>query len=260
VAPVRVSQPNPALSGWQSSLRDALGRDFYAWQAGRSPGAFLAALLAAFLYGMLHALGPGHRKTVVFSIFVARDAPWWEPALTGTALAVLHAGASIALMLALRGAVGAMSAKTGVAAIWMEGSAYTLLLLMSVFLLARSIAGVISIKKPAENRAMEMGTLLLTGIYPCPGAILVLSLSLGLGLLGLGVLAVVSMSLGMSVPIVASAYLAWAGRLGLFSWAKRNKAGLGRLSAIMEIAGFLVLLAFSVFIDLLFILSLPRLL
>jgi nickel/cobalt transporter (NicO) family protein len=257
LAPVRVSQPDPTLTRWQTGLRDALGKFFYAWKESRSPHVLLAVLGAAFLYGVLHATGPGHRKTVVFSIFIARAAPWWEPLLTGLLLAVLHAGASVVLMLAVSATAGAVSAKTGAAATVMEGAAYTLLLAMSLALLVRAIVG-IARKKPSEDRAMGIGTLLLTGIYPCPGAILVLVLSFSLGLLGLGVMAVGAMSLGMSLPIIASGYLAWFGRTGLFMRAKKNERALGLVSGGVEIAGYGILLAFALFIDWPFLLTLPR--
>jgi ABC-type nickel/cobalt efflux system permease component RcnA len=53
---------------------------------------------------------------------------------------------------------------------------------------------------------MSLETILLTGIYPCPGAILVLVLSLTLDITGIGILAVFAMSLGLSIPIIDSEY------------------------------------------------------
>jgi ABC-type nickel/cobalt efflux system permease component RcnA len=55
----------------------------------------------AFLYGILHAPGPGYRKTVIFSLYLARKAPAWEPAGTGSLLAVLYAGTAIVLLIAV---------------------------------------------------------------------------------------------------------------------------------------------------------------
>ena len=44
----------------------------------------------AFLYGVIHALGPGHGKLVVASYFLARDARIMRGLLMGLQIAVCH--------------------------------------------------------------------------------------------------------------------------------------------------------------------------
>ena len=60
---------------------------------------FLSLGLAAFVYGILHGAGPGHRKTIIFSIFIGRDAKIWEPLAAGFLAAGVHAGVSLFLIL-----------------------------------------------------------------------------------------------------------------------------------------------------------------
>ena len=64
----------------------------------------------------------------------------------------------------------------------MEGGAYTALIVMAFVLLVRAIVDLVK-GKESKDGAMSLGTLILTGIYPCPGAILVLVLSLSLDIM-----------------------------------------------------------------------------
>lgn len=254
-APVLAGGPtNPALIQGQLDLRQRLADYFGSWQGSHSASLLLVILGVSFLYGALHALGPGHRKTVVFSIYLARKAPWWEPLASSLALAGLHGGAAIVLLLVFRGVSGAISASTDSIATYMEGGAYTLLIVMALVLLVRAIVDLVK-GKESKDGAMSLGTLILTGIYPCPGAILVLVLSLSLDIMRIGLLAVLAMSLGMSFPIAVFAYMGWAGRAGLLKRLKNNEAAIQKTGTILEIGGFSLLLAFSVYLALPFIAS-----
>jgi nickel/cobalt transporter (NicO) family protein len=258
VAPVLAGGPtNPSLIQGQLDLRQKLADYLGSWQGSHSASLLLVILGVSFLYGALHALGPGHRKTVVFSIYLARKAPWWEPMASSLALAGLHGGAAIVLLLIFRGVSGAISASTDSIATYMEGGAYTALIVMAFVLLVRAIVDLVK-GKESKDGAMSLGTLILTGIYPCPGAILVLVLSLSLDIMQIGILAVLAMSLGMSVPIAVFAYLGWAGRAGLLKRLKNNEAAIQKAGTILEIGGFSLLLVFSVYLALPFIASVAR--
>ena len=257
-APVRTGPADLHLVASQASLRDALGNYFHSWNESGSRSLFWGILGVAFFYGILHALGPGHRKTVIFSLYLARRAPAWEPAMTGALLAILHASAAIVLLLALRGVSGAISGRADNVTIYMEGFAYALLILVALYLVAQAIRDLVRGKGHASRGVMSLGTILLTGIYPCPGAILILVLSLTLDITGIGILAVFAMSLGMSIPIVAAGYLAWFGRTGLFLALKGNESTLTRISALVELIGYSFLLAFAAYMAAPFIVSLAR--
>lgn len=258
IAPVRASRADPALVARQATLRDALGDAFYSWKEGANRSSLWAVLGVAFAYGLLHALGPGHRKTVVFSLYLARNAPPWEPAGTGALLALLHAGAAVVVLLCLRGVSGAISGRADNIGVYMEGSAYLLLIAVALYLVVKAIRDLARGDDRGKGGASGLGTILLTGIYPCPGAILVLVLSLSLDIVGLGVLAVLSMSLGMTIPIVAAGYLAWFGRTGLFRALKSREASLARISSALELVGYTVLLSFAAYMAEPFLLSIVR--
>lgn len=259
-SPVRASRPSESNVNRQLAVRERLAALFHEWKKTGSPGALWAILGAAFAYGILHALGPGHRKTIVFSLYLARTAPAAEPALVGALLALLHGGAAVVVLLALRGVSGAISARAAVVTLWMEGLAYALLVGVSAILSVRALCDLFSSCPKRRAGAMGLGTLLVSGLYPCPGAILILILSLALDLVPLGIMAVAAMSLGMSFPITAAGYLAWFGRTRLFMSLKMEEAKIGRLSAGAELVGYLLLLGFSAYIAVPFFASLARML
>lgn len=260
VSPVRASRPSERIVVGQLEFRERLASLIGEWKDTGSARSLWAMLAVAFAYGFLHALGPGHRKTIVFSMYVARKAPAGEPALVGFLLAGLHGGAAIGVLLAIRGVSGALSTRASSVAVWMEGGSYLLLIALAGFLSAKALCALLSSCPPRPATRMGLGALLLSGAYPCPGAILVLILSLTLDIVPVGMLAVASMSLGMSVPIVAAGYLAWFGRARLFMSLKMEEDRIGRISAGVELMGYLTLLAVSVYVALPFAASLVRLL
>ncbi len=170
----------------------------------------------------------------------------------------LPASTAVLLLLVFRGVSGAISAATDSLTIYMEGFAYCALIAMAAILFVRAIVDLAKGRTHADN-SMSLGALVLTGIYPCPGAILILVLSLTLNILSIGIVAVVAMSLGMSLPIVLFAYLGWFGRTGLVHSLKKNKTALRKAGTFAEIAGFAILLVFSIYLALPFIASLARL-
>ncbi|GAB1483274.1 membrane protein [Treponema sp.] len=256
-APVRTSAANQDLVSHQASLREALGDYFYSWKESGSATLFWSILTASFLYGILHALGPGHRKTIIFSLYLARKAPVWEPAGTGFLLSTLHAGSAIILLLLLRGVTGALSGKADTIAVYMEGFAYVLLIVIATYLIVHAIRDLLQ-DTGQSNSSMGIGTIFLTGLYPCPAAILILILSFTLQITGIGILAVFAMSLGMSLPIIAAGYLAWFGRTSIFFALKSNQKIVGRISTSIQMLSYMFLLGFAVYMAAPFIVSLLK--
>jgi ABC-type nickel/cobalt efflux system permease component RcnA len=256
-APVRAGRASGRIVELQIELREAIAVRIRAWEGEGSAGALLSILAISFVYGLIHAAGPGHRKTVVFSLYLAKKARAMEPFLVGILLAALHAGTSIVVLAVLRRATGAVSGRSADLSVLMEGISYSVLVVMSLGLLIHAIADACRGKRD-EAKIMGTGALILSGIYPCPGAILILVLAASLGAFGLGTAAVAAMSLGMSVPIIASGYLAWFGRTSLFARLKENERLIGRIANAVEISGYALLLGFSLFIAWPFVLSLFR--
>jgi len=261
--PVRKNISSKDTVKKQMDLRNRLAFYLTSWKKNTSSSILWAILLTAFLYGIVHAIGPGHRKTIVFSMYIARKAPLWEPAMTGLLLALFHGSTSVILLLILKNTSGAISTKADNAALYMEGAAYSLLMIISLALIVNALKKfIIKNNENSTNRIQKnsigLGALLITGFYPCPGAVLILILSLTQDMLIIGIITVMVMSAGMALPIITAGYLAWAGRTGLFFGLKKNQDKIEKAASVIELVGYSLLLIFTFYIASPFLVSLIR--
>lgn len=253
---VRSGASSPGTVKVQKNLRERIGELFYNIESPENKeerfALYVSLLFFSFLYGIIHAAGPGHRKTIVFSMYTAKKAPWWEPALTSFLLAFLHGGCAVALILIFRGVEGAIGIKTERFSVYMEGFSYILIILLALFIMINEIVEFCSQKKhntKIEGKKYSGYVLfLISGLYPCPGAILVLILSHTLGILVSGIFSVIAMSAGMMIPIAIAGYLAWFGREGVFRILKDRGNVIRVVSLVLTVASCIFLCIFSIYI------------
>ena len=203
----------------------------------------------SFLFGLLHAAGPGHRKTVVFTMFLSRKAKWYEPFAAAFLSSSAHAGSALLLILLFQIVLKNLSpdniAKTSQ---YLEGITFSLLVLISLIFLSLAIRRLIKSESHTHRHIGGKGlygTLLLSSFFPCPGVIMILTFSISLGVLGFGILAVLALSLGMGVTISFVGILAVSGRESLFLVLKGKEHVIEKLSTLLEVGSFLFLFLFS---------------
>ncbi|HAH61967.1 MAG TPA: hypothetical protein DCL73_07700 [Treponema sp.] len=253
---VRPGTQNRHITGFQAKLQEKLGNLLYGFRHGTAgPGAVILVLFVAFLYGMLHALGPGHRKTVVFSLYIARRAPWWEPALTSFILALLHGVSAIVFMVIVNGIAGSVAVAADQTAVAAEGYSFLVIILVTLFFIIKESVEFFrsghhhcGCGGDGKSGAARIIPFLFSGLYPCPGAILILAFCYSLGIKAFGNLCILSMSLGMIIPVTAAAYLAWGGREKLFKSLSGNEEAAEKVSFGVEMGGYLFLFAVSLYI------------
>ena len=290
-APVRTEKPADFIVNRQAQLHTKLGDSIYEWTQAHSAQAFWTIIGLSFFYGIMHALGPGHRKALVFSFYLARQAPAWEPAVTSLTLAGLHGITSILLLLLFRNVSGALSAHTDSAAIYLEGFSFILLLLLSGASILHLLSGLFLNRfphfrfsrrslapdqscNPAYNTGnygsaryknyrpqhrtagnIQWGAFLLSGMYPCPAALLALVLVSTLDAAGIGIIAVIGISAGMAIPITVAAYLAWTGRQRLFKRIDKTQKYAETAALVLSLAAYSAIFIFSLIAVLPFIKS-----
>ena len=90
----------------QKNLREKISQHVTHLKNGElaSLGIFLFICL---IYGLIHALGPGHGKTIVASYFIARRGKILQGVGLGTAITTIHTLSAVALLFALYGATKA---------------------------------------------------------------------------------------------------------------------------------------------------------
>lgn len=192
---------NDGLSGFIRNLRDK-----------PSPALLFLILGVSFLYGMIHALLPGHRKVVLFGYFLAENARPLQGLIAGILMAALHAGSALIIIgsvyLLVRGAAtisGSIDSVNGFIntfSAWLLLSAGAFLLVVKLRALITGGHGGCGHDHGGRNRRM-LPFIIFSGLIPCPGASMLLVFSLSLGVFYVGVLSVVSMSAGMGVTLAA---------------------------------------------------------
>lgn len=211
----------------QRDMNEAISAKFREMKAG-SPTALLGIFMLSFVYGALHAAGPGHGKSVVASYLLARPKAWPAGIAIGTLSSLLQGAISISIviLLALIFEVGGLDLMAHATAI--EVVSYGLIVLIGFWLLAQAATGrgchahghghhqydhdcaAHGHDKPRDGTTL--GLILAAGITPCASAIIVLLFALAQDALAVGIGAALAMSLGMGVTVSAVALLSIFGR------------------------------------------------
>jgi ABC-type nickel/cobalt efflux system permease component RcnA len=257
VAPISVPTPRLRfLIDAQRTIREVLAE---AVERSTSGGTGVPALLSlAFAYGLLHALGPGHRKMALAAYFVARPARPLRGVTAGASVALLHAAAAVLIIYGLyflfkRTVTTTFSSVSAI----LELASYAAITLLGLFLLFLALRGTLRTRKSAtvegsgEKRENEKQTLtaiiLGSGVVPCPGTALILIFCLSQNLPWIGALAALAMSLGMAVVTISVSLAAIYGKRGLLSVLPRGSRLSDILHHVLEIGGAVLIVIFGLF-------------
>jgi ABC-type nickel/cobalt efflux system permease component RcnA len=215
----------------QAELRSRLAvfaRDIKQEPTGASFWLFMSL---SFLYGLVHALGPGHGKLFAVSYFMGRPGGLASGLMLGNLTMLAHVLSATILVLAgflLLKSSGAMTAESARGAL--ETASFALLTSLGLFLAARAL---FTAGKPHSHEIRhdrdDKGSLVLMalfgGIVPCPGATLILVYAVTQGIMAAGLLAMLAVSLGMGLTTSIFA-LAAIGSRGLLLRIARNNGSL----------------------------------
>jgi len=222
------------IGAWQQQLNQKMAILTREARETDSLRPLLSLIIIAFLYGVLHAAGPGHGKAVATSYLISRGRKLGGGILLGNLIALFHGASGVVLVVAVyfvlqRGITGPLESATRTTQL----ISYSLIALLGVGMLVR---GLLSWRRPADNdRSNSAGDpeerkrnplmmALAVGIIPCPGVALVMLFCLSLNAVGLGLVLALFLVLGMAVTISAVGVAAVAGkRLALGAVERRPK-------------------------------------
>ena len=178
----------------------------------------LPSLIAiAFVFGTLHALMPGHGKSVLVSYHLGRRSRVVEGIATGVLLASTHVGIAIAFVIAGVAAISRSLAAAGRAPAFQALSG-ALIATLGAYLLLRTLW-------PPAHRHVRDGRMLAiaTGLVPCPLTTFILTYALAKGKLAMGLAAVGGMLAGVVVTICSFAVAAIVMRQKLLTLLARTE-------------------------------------
>ncbi|MGV8856341.1 MAG: DUF1007 family protein [Devosia sp.] len=95
----------------------------------------------SFIYGILHAAGPGHGKVVISSFVLANETQLRRGVLLSGLSAMLQSSVAVVFVLVAAGLLGMTSMAMSDAAGWIEIASYAMVALLGLWLIARKIFG-----------------------------------------------------------------------------------------------------------------------
>ncbi len=259
-----------AMAPVQRVLNESLARMTRALKGSHSLGGLLLVVALALAYGIFHAAGPGHGKTIVSSFLLANEGKIRQSFIIGYLVAVVHSLSALTVVLVLYYLIRGIFA-TGVeqANHWIQLFTFAIITAIGAVMLVRRSLGKTHShahlhghsgheehdleghdhgKGPAGGLTMRnlVGIALPAGVIPCPGAVAVVLFALSLHMLAVSVLAVSSISVGMGTTISATGAIVLLVKKG----AIRVAAGAheerdAKLRKAIEIIGAAVLFLFG---------------
>lgn len=203
---------------------------------GGGGAAGLAIVLLGFVYGLVHAAGPGHGKFVVGSYFLSHPGRPARAVALGAAMAFLQAVTAIAIVTGLLIMAGVSMPHMLDKAAAVEAIAYGLILLLGLSMLLRCGVRGTACGHCAggrhdhrhDQRRDHIAMVLAVGLRPCSGALVLLLFTLTAGIYLVGIAATLAMALGTAITISITGLGAIGARRGA-GWMTANVLGAGAL-------------------------------
>lgn len=227
-----------------------------------------AIIAAAFLYGVFHAVGPGHGKVVIGGWFATRRARIVHGLAASLIAAMVQAGSAILAVGVLAGILSLAPRAVTAGAAWLEVGSFAMIAAIGALMTWRTLTGKgcghdhghghhhhhdgaccghhhDHHHAPAAERNALFAMAAAVGFRPCSGAILVLLFCFANGMVLIGVLATLAMGIGVAVTVAAIGL----GALGLNRLVERGFGASslgGRIRFVLALAGALSITALGV--------------
>jgi ABC-type nickel/cobalt efflux system permease component RcnA len=224
-----------AIQRW---IYDSLTADLREFATDRNWFALIAVLPAGVLFGALHALTPGHSKSILASYLLATRLAPLRAILVSTILALTHVGSAVlivllALPIVTRSLVGAGQAPS------LEFLSRGLLLFIGCWLLYRAWRG----HTHAHHEGLAAG--FVAGLVPCPLTLMVMFYAVSRKVPEAGLTFAAAMMLGVLVTLSSFAVATVLARDTMLTLTSRHGASIERLARIVNAFGGVLLIVIA---------------
>lgn len=208
--------------------------------AAGNRSAILFAMAAAVLFGAVHALMPGHGKTLLVSYHLGQPSRPMDGFANGAILALTHVGLAILLVLAGFAVISRAFAYGGRTPQF-ETASGILVAIIGAFLLWRSL------RSDHHAHARDGKTLAFAaGMIPCPLTTFIMSYAVARGMLAAGLVVTAAMTAGMIATIGGVALVAAFARGRFMGLLDRTETLRHRAGMVTEVVGSAMVLLFGV--------------
>lgn len=187
--------------------------------------AYFLLLGFSLLYGVIHALGPGHGKSLVAAYFLGNNRSVVKAFGIASMIGVVHTFSAFLLTFVIYFVLNTYLSTyfSNLESVTIRISAL-IIIFIALYLLYKKLPKkekkqpIWSTSQPNQHQSScgcsacqststDLGIILSAGIVPCPGTITIFVFSLSLGAYFVGFLSAVFMSIGMSIVIFTAALL-----------------------------------------------------
>lgn len=197
------------IIGWQKEINSAISDAFDTLETTQGSAMYGYIILVAFVYGLVHALGPGHGKMVIASYFLAHGAKLKDAFKVAFLTSLVHTFSALGVTAILYfffqesimrhfGLIGENMYK--ISAVFILGIASFLL-----YEVRKEHQGCMKKEEQAMGKKTMLKIALSIGVVPCPGVMSIVLFAMILGYYTLGVASAISMSVGMGITMSLAA-------------------------------------------------------
>lgn len=238
---------------WQAQFRRAVGAALQALRAEGGWQAWGALLGSGFLYGVLHAAGPGHGKAVISAFLLTQPGSYRTAVALACGSALLQGVSALLWVGVTLGGLQWLMRDAMTQAVWLVRVSDALLVAAGGFLMWRALRmgqGCCGCghhhhhHEHSHGHAPQSGymaAVLAVGLRPCSGALLVLALAGAWGMWGAGAAMVLAMSAGTALTVLTLALLTVFGRERLAMRLSERAGGSARFFRALAFTGGAVL-------------------
>ena len=211
--------------------------------AGADAEKLTLAMAFAALFGLIHALMPGHGKSVIVSYYLGHPGRMLGGVATSALLVLTHVGMAVAFVLAGYIVIERTFAAAGRAPAFNAASS-VLIILIGLWLLYRTL------RDHGVDHAHHDGRIvaIAAGFVPCPLTTFIMVYSVGHGIVFAGLIVTAAMATGMIVTIAAFALGAILLRDRFFALLVRSAVWRRRLGRSAEALSGLAIISSGVWL------------
>jgi len=197
----------------------------------KNPLSYMLLLFFAYIYGLVHALGPGHGKTLVASYFLSNERSYSKALFISIAIGFVHTFSAFLLTLVIYFLVNTFLAQfLDDTVFYTTKIAAVIIISIAIYLIYKKYKRYTEIEKQSkianynftqtphistcgcnsckvDNNSTDIALIISAGIIPCPGTTTLFIFAISLGLYYAGFVSALVMSMGMSTIIFFSALL-----------------------------------------------------
>ncbi len=207
----------------------------------------LSILLVAFIYGILHSLGPGHGKFILSSLVLTGKHKFLKSLSAGYFMGMLHSLSAMVVILTLY-----FTLKSQIFSHFSDTEKYMRVITSGLIIVIGVWNLLLNEKTHNNNKNVNKdigfyNIIFTAGIVPCPATSLVLLFSINLKIIYVGILCALIMGLGMGTGISLSTTLTYFARDSFFKIFKKVN-GSRSIENMVHRAGFIFIILSGIFL------------